>query len=151
MEQLSLFDDSWPQDYDTLEGILRPFLDEGEIGEDLFTSSTLKTGRSYFTFGKKVFMFTPAKEKKAAVYKLPSEDDPKKFVTIDPVAMTFGEFKQLLLETKRSVFRGLVSDKFACCNSFKQCSNAGECIHKDDRFYNGCYYRQNLEAGRIFF
>lgn len=152
MEQLSLFDEEpWPQDYDGLEASLRPFLDEGEIGDDLLTFSTLKSGRSYFTFGKKAFMFTPAKDKKAAVYKLPADDDPKKFVPVDPGSMSFGEFKQLLLEAKRAVFRSLVSDKFACCNSFKECSKAGGCIKKNDRFYNGCYYRKNLDAGKVFY
>lgn len=41
-----------------------------------------------------------------------------------------------------------MAELFGCCNSYVECSNAGHCIRQD---YTGCYYRKNLEAGRIFY
>lgn len=40
---------------------------------------------------------------------------------------------------------------FGCCNSFILCSDARRCLHENDVDYVGCQYRQNLEAGRIFY
>lgn len=43
------------------------------------------------------------------------------------------------------------SDKFGCCGKYVECSNAKRCLH-DNLFYaRACYYRKNLEAGRIFY
>ncbi|MEG1515280.1 MAG: exonuclease domain-containing protein [Clostridia bacterium] len=42
-------------------------------------------------------------------------------------------------------------EMFGCCNSFIDCSDAKKCLHQNDPEYLGCYYRQNLEAGRIFY
>lgn len=42
-------------------------------------------------------------------------------------------------------------EPFGCCNDFERCSDALECLHKLDPDYSGCYYRKNLEAGRIFY
>lgn len=39
----------------------------------------------------------------------------------------------------------------ACCNDFNRCSDARECLHKYDADYAGCWYRKNLEKGRIFY
>lgn len=39
----------------------------------------------------------------------------------------------------------------ACCNDFVRCSDALECLHKYDENYAGCWYRKNLEKGRIFY
>lgn len=39
----------------------------------------------------------------------------------------------------------------ACCNDFNRCSDARECLHKYDANYAGCWYRKNLEKGRIFY
>lgn len=38
-----------------------------------------------------------------------------------------------------------------CCNDFVRCSDAKECLHKDNADYSGCRYRRNLEAGRIYY
>ena len=40
---------------------------------------------------------------------------------------------------------------FACCNDYLLCSNARECIHKDNPDLRGCYYRKNLENGKILY
>ena len=48
--------------------------------------------------------------------------------------------------------KGAISvETFGCCNDFIRCSDALECLHKDNPEYAGCYYRKNLEAGRIFY
>ena len=44
-----------------------------------------------------------------------------------------------------------INDRFGCCNDFVRCSDAMHCLHKDDVEYLGCYYRENLDAGRIFY
>ena len=52
---------------------------------------------------------------------------------------------------KKELFRSLGDTSFACCSDFVRCSDARECLHQTDIFYNHCYYRENLEAGRIFY
>lgn len=43
------------------------------------------------------------------------------------------------------------SDKFGCCSKYKECSKAKKCLH-DNLFYSkACWYRKNLEAGKIFY
>lgn len=42
-------------------------------------------------------------------------------------------------------------EAFGCCNDHVRCSDAGHCLHEDDKFYLGCIYRKNLEEGRIFY
>lgn len=51
-------------------------------------------------------------------------------------------------EQRRSAVSG---ERFGCCNDFIRCSDALECLYKDSAEYKGCYYRQNLEAGRVFY
>lgn len=46
---------------------------------------------------------------------------------------------------------GLTAQSFACCNDFIRCSNRKQCQHLDNFEYAGCLYRQNLNAGRIFY
>ena len=41
--------------------------------------------------------------------------------------------------------------KFGCCSKYKQCSDAGKCIHEDLLYSSACEYRRNLEAGKIFY
>ena len=52
---------------------------------------------------------------------------------------------------KKEIFRALGDTSFACCSAFVRCSDARECLHQTDIYYNHCYYRENLEAGRIFY
>lgn len=40
---------------------------------------------------------------------------------------------------------------FLCCNDFMRCSDAKQCLKSGNPEYNGCAYRKNLEAGRIFY
>lgn len=44
-----------------------------------------------------------------------------------------------------------MSELFGCCSLNEECSDARECLHKSNSDYDGCMYRKNLEAGRIFY
>lgn len=43
------------------------------------------------------------------------------------------------------------SHLFACCSRYKECSQAGKCLHEHPYYSKGCYYRENLEHGIIFY
>ncbi len=43
------------------------------------------------------------------------------------------------------------SNSFGCCDLCVKCSDAKKCVHPDYFHSLGCYYRRNLEAGRIFY
>ena len=153
MEQLSMLGDgiSFPLTYDDVDQLFKQYIFEGETDADVFTFSELKSGRSYFFYGQKVFEFI-AGDNKHARLKIIGED--MKSIALKPSSTTQAELKghlQALKAKKHVIFRNLISDTFGCCNDFERCSDAKECIHKSDRFYNGCMYRTNLEAGRIFY
>lgn len=42
-------------------------------------------------------------------------------------------------------------DRFGCCDLYVQCSDAKKCLHRDQSYARNCWYRANLEAGRIFY
>lgn len=48
-------------------------------------------------------------------------------------------------------FGGDVRNRFGCCDLYVQCSDAKKCIHKDQSYARNCWYRANLENGRIFY
>lgn len=52
---------------------------------------------------------------------------------------------------KKSIFDYVPSHTFGCCHRYKECSRAEKCLHPDLFYAKGCYYRKNLEAGRIFY
>lgn len=43
------------------------------------------------------------------------------------------------------------SDKFGCCSKYKECSEAKKCLHNDKFYSRACWYKKNLEAGKIFY
>ena len=43
------------------------------------------------------------------------------------------------------------ADKFGCCGKFKECSKAQKCLHDNQFYARACWYKRNLEAGRIFY
>ena len=45
----------------------------------------------------------------------------------------------------------LSGEGFACCHLYEQCSDARQCIHPSRLFGLACYYRRNLEQGKIFY
>lgn len=40
---------------------------------------------------------------------------------------------------------------FGCCHLYEQCSNARKCVQPNGLFSLACYYRKNLEQGKIFY
>lgn len=42
-------------------------------------------------------------------------------------------------------------DYFGCCSSYMDCSDALECLHREDAAYTGCAYRRKLEKGIVFY
>lgn len=43
------------------------------------------------------------------------------------------------------------SDAFGCCSKYNECSDAKRCLHENKLYAKGCYYRKNLESGKIFY
>ena len=43
------------------------------------------------------------------------------------------------------------SDKFGCCSKYIECSNAKKCLHENLFYAKACFYRKNLESGKIFY
>lgn len=60
----------------------------------------------------------------------------------------FLDVVKVVCEDKRS---SATVERFGCCSSYVECSNAKRCLHEEDFEYLGCYYRANLEAGKIFY
>lgn len=42
-------------------------------------------------------------------------------------------------------------DNYGCCSRYVECSDALKCINPDKKLARGCQYKNNLEAGKIFF
>lgn len=152
MQQISLFQNevTFPQSYSELFSLYEKYIYENETDLDVFTWSELKNGRSYSIYGKKVLNFIPSDAGKAKLkITLPDEEA----VTLDSTTPSEVLISWLdkVKAAKKVIFRNLVTEEFGCCNDFKVCSARDECIHQKDRFYNGCYYRKNLESGRNFY
>lgn len=43
------------------------------------------------------------------------------------------------------------AEKFGCCHRYKECSDAKKCTHPDQFYARACWYRKNLESGKIFY
>ena len=41
--------------------------------------------------------------------------------------------------------------RFACCSHFVECSDAKKCVHKNKLYACACFYKANLDAGKIFY
>lgn len=164
MTQLDMFDNgpSFPLTHEGILALFHQYIDEGEKDSDVFTWEETKQGKSYFIYGKKVFEHRPGDIKKARIVifeEIESEKEGETIVELKPRSKSpemmppdvLLQWLEDLKQKKRAIFRGLITEKFACCNDYMKCSRAGMCIHQNDRFYNGCTYRTNLEAGRNFF
>ncbi|MCM1523437.1 MAG: hypothetical protein NC120_03160 [Ruminococcus sp.] len=42
-------------------------------------------------------------------------------------------------------------ENFGCCSKYAECSDEKRCLHNNLFYARCCYYRKNLEAGRIFY
>ena len=165
--QTSFFADdiSFPHSYADIQMLFDRHLTRDNEDEDAFTCSELSSdGRSYSFYGQKVFEFYPDDSGKAklnlpgrilkrlGIGKADAQDDayyilPEKAAT----ASMLEQLIEILRQEKKTIFRNTITEKFGCCHAFKECSEKGECLFPDDRFYNGCEYRKNLEAGRNFY
>lgn len=43
------------------------------------------------------------------------------------------------------------NSEFACCHLYNECSDETKCIQQNVTFSNRCYYKKNLNDGRIFY
>lgn len=43
------------------------------------------------------------------------------------------------------------TDHFGCCGLYLKCSDAKKCLHPDIIRSKSCYYKKNLESGKIFY
>lgn len=151
MEQMTFFDEEkiiFPLTHEDILKIHKQYISEGETDPDAFTWADIQNGRSYFFYGKKVFEHIIDSSGKS---KLRIQQKDGKAVTVTSDSPDFTDQVKKLKETKQYIFRNLITDTFACCNDFERCSDALKCIHPENRFYNGCLYRKNLEAGKIFY
>lgn len=80
---------------------------------------------------------------------LSGNEAPKKGVRInlalDQQVDFFSRALDYLTSTKKPV------NRFGCCSKYKECSQAGKCLHEHPYYSKGCYYRENLENGRVFY
>lgn len=60
-------------------------------------------------------------------------------------------FENMVRDVYDSNLRDVDAEMIGCCDMFIMCSDALSCLKSDDPHYNGCLYRKNLEAGRIFY
>lgn len=152
---------AFPDTKEAIESLWENHVSQPDDDPDAFSSSTISNGFSFFIYGVKAFELK--QDETGAALCLPgnfvSIIDPQRKTTKENSLYTIRslteyqmkQFIQWLIETKKKNFRALITDTFACCNSFVACSDAGHCLHENNRFYNGCYYRTNLEQGRIFY
>lgn len=150
-----------PFSYTDIVSLWKNYVAEPEDDDDAFSFEPIASGYSFFIYGKKAFELQ--KSESLSTLRIPGglvrALDPSRcnlkaenlYVFTITQSDQLSVFIEWLRKLKRENFRALVSDTFACCNSFVQCSDAGHCIHENDRFYNGCYYRTNLEQGRFFY
>lgn len=43
------------------------------------------------------------------------------------------------------------TEHFGCCSLYEQCSDARRCLHNDLIRSKSCFYKKNLESGKIFY
>ena len=157
MEQLFMFSGeiSFPLSHEDIVTLFKTYVMENEKDPDAFTFSDIKNGKSYSLYGEKVLEHFPGSSTTARIgLSIIDSDGKKKFVKKKPGDLSSGQllaYFEELKKRKHEIFRSLTTEQFACCNDFNSCSDAKRCLHPEDRFYNGCYYRKHLEAGRIFY
>lgn len=60
----------------------------------------------------------------------------------------FQYIKECVLYNIKNYFS---SSSFSCCSKFIVCSDAKKCVHENKLYATGCFYRMNLENGKIFY
>ncbi len=61
------------------------------------------------------------------------------------------ELLRIISEIVDKSVNTLGADPIGCCSKYVQCSDAKKCLCEDIEIKLSCYYRQNLEAGKIFY
>lgn len=170
-EQLSLFDPvdealppiRQPGTLADVQQLWNDWLEDGDLDDDAFTWDVIRNGISFAFYGTKVLeLRTRAsgaclcvrRRVKAQLYPdtTVTEDNADTFVTLpDQDDAGMRRLIGALKEEKERIFADLDADPFGCCNDFVRCSDARACLYPKERFALRCYYRQNLEAGRIFY
>lgn len=162
--QLSMFKPTYslPRSFSDVDTMWRNFIPFGSKDADAFTYEEIKGGRSYYFYGAMVFHLV-ADAKGNYVFKLSGKvyrtlsfatgtiNDTRVYPLHNLTPAQTEEVFSALMDYNRRCFREIIVDVFGCCNDHIKCSDAGKCLHYDDRFYNGCQYRCNLESGRIFY
>lgn len=153
---------SLPSSFSDVELMWEKHINPGTMEPDAFTSEDIKDGRSYYFYGTMVFHLT-CDSKGRYIFKLSGKvyrllsfavgkiTDMSMHTLKDLSSDQIEEVYIILKDYNVFCFRNLITERFGCCNDHVSCSDAGKCLHSDDRFYNGCQYRENLEAGRIFY
>lgn len=119
-------------------------LDENLSKYSIFKSQTGKWF-SFKTNNKTIIKITyPTKDKKY-IFELDGNtieiDDVEKFLNLN---------KEKIYNLYKKLSTTSTDDMFGCCSYYIECSDALKCV-KDDSFSKNCYYRRNLENGRIFY
>ena len=85
---------------------------------------------------------SPQEQNKPLRFDLPLNIDDS--LDVSPLESTMNELWKLA-DANATV------ERLGCCSDFIECSNAKRCTKEDNIEYWGCYYRENLEKGRIFY
>ena len=148
----------YPQTPQEIEEIWNQSVHEQTDDSDAFAYSITQNGVSFFIYGRKSFELVRSKKGMTLrvsgsfmqlLYPNREDIDDEKFymLPVDQIPI----FPDYLRQYKKYVFRNLITDTFACCHRFVQCSDNRACLMPYDRTYNGCHYRRNLEKGLIFY
>lgn len=152
---------SMPSSADELSTFIQHHIVESFDDPDVFSLNKIENGFSVFLYGIKSAEMIESKS--GYRFRLPGDIlsalvpskvdlvDENWYIAPDLNADQLAHLVQLLKDRKKKNFRSIITCTFACCNSYVACSDAKHCIHEHDREYNGCYYRTNLENGRIFY
>lgn len=145
------------------ETIYRSILDMTGEDEESVVLKLNKTGSSIFMYGSLAFSIRinsrtqcldtkigAAREYVDKIDGASYSSDTAHFpiATAPEVCTIVSDMVNAVCDELREAVKGVV---FGCCNDFILCSDARQCLKAKDPDYNGCQYRKNLEAGRIFY
>lgn len=69
---------------------------------------------------------------------------------IDDILKDTSRYKETIYLIWKELSSRSTDEMFGCCSHYIECSDQKKCV-KDNDFSRNCYYRKNLEAGRIFY
>lgn len=75
-----------------------------------------------------------------------------KIVAIDyPLELCDEFYDYINIALRYSAANYMPSTTFACCSRYRECSAARKCLHNDLLLSKGCWYRDNIERGKILY